>query len=48
MSRDHTDTLRVGDPAPDFTLPSSGGDAVSLAAFRGKSAVMLVFVRGTI
>ncbi|MEE9285324.1 MAG: redoxin domain-containing protein [Dehalococcoidia bacterium] len=47
MARDFTDTLRVGDPAPDFDLPSSQGDQVSLAQHRGHSAVMLVFLRGT-
>ncbi|MCH8284085.1 MAG: redoxin domain-containing protein [Chloroflexi bacterium] len=47
MSRDYTDTLKVGDSAPGFTLPSSGGGEVSLAKHRGRSAVMLVFLRGT-
>lgn len=48
MSRDYTDTLKVGDTAPGFTLPSSGGGEVSLDEHRGRSAVMLVFLRGTI
>ncbi len=34
----------VGWPAPDFTLPSAAGDAVSLADFRGRP-VLLVFLR---
>lgn len=34
---------RVGDPAPDFTLPSAAGGTVSLADFRGKSEVVLYF-----
>lgn len=32
----------VGQAAPDFTLPSTGGD-VSLASFKGKSNVLLAF-----
>jgi peroxiredoxin Q/BCP len=33
----------IGKPAPDFTLPSTGGDNVSLKAFKGKKSVLLVF-----
>jgi peroxiredoxin Q/BCP len=36
-------TLRVGDTAPDFTLPATTGAPVSLSDFRGKSAVVLFF-----
>jgi peroxiredoxin len=32
-----------GAPAPDFTLPSSGGADVSLSAFRGAAEVVLAF-----
>jgi peroxiredoxin len=35
--------LRFGQPAPDFTLPSIGGAAVSLSEFRGRADVVLVF-----
>jgi thioredoxin-dependent peroxiredoxin len=35
--------LRVGEPAPDFSLPSSSGELVSLSDFRGKSDVVLFF-----
>ena len=35
--------VRVGDPAPDFSLPSSTGEPVRLSDFRGKSAVVLFF-----
>ena len=38
--------LSPGDPAPDFTLPDADGRAVSLADFRGKKPVVLVFYRG--
>lgn len=35
--------LKVGDPAPDFTLPSTAGDKVTLSGFRGKETVVLAF-----
>jgi peroxiredoxin len=35
--------LKVGDMAPDFTLPSTSGKPVTLSEFRGKSAVVLAF-----
>ncbi len=36
-------TVKVGDTAPDFTLPSQSGEPVSLKDFRGKKAVVLYF-----
>lgn len=42
--RDSNLTLKVGDRAPDFTLPSLSGDKVSLNQFLGKSNVVLSFV----
>jgi len=38
--------LRVGEPAPDFTLPDATGAAVSLASFHDRTPVVLVFYRG--
>ncbi|MEP7366974.1 MAG: redoxin domain-containing protein [Acidobacteriota bacterium] len=35
--------LKVGDAAPDFTLPSIKGDKVTLSSFKGKSTVVLAF-----
>ncbi len=34
---------KVGQLAPDLTLPDETGQAVSLSAFRGKEAVLLAF-----
>ena len=38
--------IRVGQPAPDFTLEDVDGKAVSLSSFQGKKSVVLVFYRG--
>jgi peroxiredoxin Q/BCP len=39
-----SDTLRVGDRAPDFDLPTQdGGKRVKLSDYRGKKAVVLYF-----
>ncbi len=35
--------VKVGDVAPDFTLPSKTGESVSLSDFRGQKAVVLYF-----
>jgi len=35
--------LKVGDKAPDFTLPSDGGGSVALAQLKGKSVVLYFY-----
>ena len=35
--------IKVGDMAPDFTLPDQGGKKISLHDFRGKKNVALAF-----
>ena len=35
--------LKVGDKAPEFTLPSTTGEKISLSQFRGKKPVVLFF-----
>jgi peroxiredoxin (alkyl hydroperoxide reductase subunit C) len=41
---DSTARLKVGDEAPDFTLPSVSGARASLADYRGKKNVVISFV----
>lgn len=40
------DSAVVGEPAPDFTLTALTGETVRLSDFRGKQAVVLVFIYG--
>jgi mannose/fructose/N-acetylgalactosamine-specific phosphotransferase system component IIC len=35
--------LEVGEQAPDFTLPSTTGEQISLSQFQGKKLVLLEF-----
>jgi peroxiredoxin Q/BCP len=44
--RSESDSIKVGDPAPGFTLERATGGTVSLEALRG-SPVVLYFFRGT-
>ena len=43
MNETTGETLRVGDPAPDFTLKSIGLKEVSLRDYRGKNVVLLFY-----
>ncbi|MGA8178787.1 MAG: peroxiredoxin [Desulfobacterales bacterium] len=36
--------VKVGDPAPDFTLPSISGEKITLSRFAGKKNVVISFV----
>jgi peroxiredoxin len=36
-------SVAVGSPAPDFTLKNQDQQEVSLASFRGKKRVVLIF-----
>jgi hypothetical protein len=38
--------VRVGQPAPDFTLPNAAGAPVSLTGLRARGPVVLSFYRG--
>ncbi len=38
--------LEVGEEAPDFTLPSTLGEEISLRQFRGKHLVLIEFFGG--
>ena len=35
--------LEVGEQAPDFTLPGTTGEKISLSQFHGKTAVLIEF-----
>ena len=41
---DSTLKVKIGEPAPDFTLPSISGEDVTLSDYRGKKHVVLSFV----
>ncbi len=38
-----TQALDVGQPAPDFTLPSTTGETIRLSQFKGKKHVFIQF-----
>jgi peroxiredoxin Q/BCP len=46
MLKPDSETLRVGDPAPDFALPTADGATVHLSDYKGKR-LAVVFIRGT-
>ena len=35
--------LKVGDPAPDFTIPDQDGKPVTLSALKGKRVILYFF-----
>ena len=41
---DSTLKVKIGQPAPDFTLPSVSGEKISLSQYRGKKHVVISFV----
>ena len=41
---DSTLKVRVGEPAPEFTLPSLSGEAISLSQFAGKKNVVISYI----
>jgi peroxiredoxin Q/BCP len=41
--RTNAEDLKVGDKAPDFTLPGSDGKTYTLADFKGKQAVVIAW-----
>lgn len=43
MARDATSTLRVGDPAPDFELPTRDRLVIRLSDYRRRRHVVLLF-----
>ena len=38
--------IKVGQPAPDFSLEDASGKTIALSEFRDKKTVVLVFYRG--
>jgi peroxiredoxin len=46
MLKTNSRTLRIGDTAPHFSLPTANRDIVQLSDYRGKRLV-IVFIRGT-
>jgi len=45
---DHTETLKIGDRAPEFSLPAANREGhVSLSNSLGQGAVIVEFLRGT-
>ncbi|MEX2049299.1 MAG: hypothetical protein WEB90_06960 [Gemmatimonadota bacterium] len=46
LSPADTGRVRVGDPAPDFSLASYDDGVITLSGFRGSKDVILVFYRG--
>ena len=45
MSEQDTIDAKIGSRAPDFRLPASTGGEIGLSDYRGKSNLILFFVR---
>jgi peroxiredoxin Q/BCP len=43
MVETQSPAVKEGEPAPDFTLPSTTGEPISLSQFRGKKNIVLFF-----
>jgi len=39
----HMQKLKVGDIAPDFTLPTNGGDTLTLSNFKGQKVILYFY-----
>jgi mycoredoxin-dependent peroxiredoxin len=37
-------TVKIGDPAPDFTLRDNNRNEVTLSGFRGKNVVLAFYI----
>ncbi len=46
LSPTDLERVKVGSPAPDFTLEGVDGKQIALSDFRGKKSIVLVFYRG--
>ena len=46
LSQTDLQRIKVGQPAPDFTLEDMDGKSITLSDLRGKKTVVLVFYRG--
>lgn len=47
MSPRDSDTLRVGDAAPDFTLPDAANELITRSRWQAGQPLLLMFFRGT-
>ena len=45
MTQDDSIEAKIGSYAPDFRLPATNGEQIGLFDFRGKSSIVLFFVR---
>ena len=39
--------LNIGDKAPEFTLPNSNGDNITLSNFKGKNVIIWFFPKAS-